>query len=439
MGLVAYWGDGGQYGPFDVQEDGWPHAGQVQRFFRIKKGLSAKEFGRIYGAEVSINGEAISERWIREMEQENKVPVDINRRRIIARLLGIPPALLGLATLEDITSIPPVLSSPPVLSAPGALKGVDIDKFRSNIQQRWKLHATSNAATNITAIHADLFTLISLADQAKGDLLYQVRELAFSNYNLAAVITRKQGLSQQAHHYANEAVHVAEKMDDPEILSSALFTRGFENLVSGLYNTVNKHGMFVTDKTYLTNAIYDFENAKDRAHPQLQGLLATHSSRAYAALYQINTTFTTLDDAYQLVGKENIDDLYIRTLLTGTYTGFHEGRYYTDRACALNAAGFPGQALKSLNALKTLEQNTYGKDEMPRFAWVEIITAQSYLAMKNYEEAVHHTKQALTICKDTSSISNIRIITDIHYKIQGSPYGKTEDAQELGTMLGIKV
>ena len=52
--------------------------------------------------EVRENGKPICERWILEMELENKVPTDITRRRAIARLLSIPFALFGLASLEDI-------------------------------------------------------------------------------------------------------------------------------------------------------------------------------------------------------------------------------------------------------------------------------------------------------------------------------------------------
>src|SRR5438552_18440606 len=91
---VFYWGEGGQYGPFDRQQDGewagWPDFGQVMRYFRKKAKLSAKAFSAIYGKATS-DGNAVSERWILEMELNNRVPVDINRRKLIARLLNIPP------------------------------------------------------------------------------------------------------------------------------------------------------------------------------------------------------------------------------------------------------------------------------------------------------------------------------------------------------------
>src|SRR6266702_6720495 len=87
---------------FDIQEDGWPNAGQVMRFFRERSGMTAKAFGKLYGHAIKKDGKPICERWILEMELENKVPSDITRRRVIASLLHIPPTLLGLASLSDV-------------------------------------------------------------------------------------------------------------------------------------------------------------------------------------------------------------------------------------------------------------------------------------------------------------------------------------------------
>ena len=95
---LTYWGAGGQFGPFVAQEDGWPNAGQVMRYFREKSDLTAKTFGKLYGKKIREDGKPICERWILEMELENKVPIDITRRRVIAQLLQIPPALFGLAS-----------------------------------------------------------------------------------------------------------------------------------------------------------------------------------------------------------------------------------------------------------------------------------------------------------------------------------------------------
>lgn len=82
MKEAIFWGEKGEYGPFSVQEDGWPNAGEVIRHFRRKLSMSAEELAKRYGEAI---GEPITSRWILKMEQQNKVPMDISRRRAFYR------------------------------------------------------------------------------------------------------------------------------------------------------------------------------------------------------------------------------------------------------------------------------------------------------------------------------------------------------------------
>ena len=105
MSEMIFWGNKGEYGPFHIQEDGWPHAGEVIRHYRRKQHMNAEELARHYGE--AIHSE-VTARWILKMEQQNKVPTDITRRRILAHILHVPPVLLGLASLETATYHPPI-------------------------------------------------------------------------------------------------------------------------------------------------------------------------------------------------------------------------------------------------------------------------------------------------------------------------------------------
>jgi transcriptional regulator with XRE-family HTH domain len=98
---------------FDVDKDGYPNCGQVMRYFRRLKGYSASYVADKLGD--------VSERWIFKMESENSVPEAISRRRAICLLLDIPPALLGLATVDDVRYLD--------MSEMKALKTVDMDVY----------------------------------------------------------------------------------------------------------------------------------------------------------------------------------------------------------------------------------------------------------------------------------------------------------------------
>ena len=185
-GAGIYWGVGGEHGPFKEQQTGewagWPTFGKVLRHFRRKAKMSPKEFREIYGRSATSDGSPISDRQLRRMENENQVPPDTNKRKLIARLLNIPPMLLGLAVLENVTLKPhsEVVGSVMAIGQTTLTKvTVDIAKYKNSIRRLTILHYTSQVQSELDQINADIRDLESLASQARGDLLYHVQETLF--------------------------------------------------------------------------------------------------------------------------------------------------------------------------------------------------------------------------------------------------------------------
>src|SRR5207245_2082770 len=78
---------------------------EVIRCYRRLCNMSAETLANRYGEELAKHCGKGTEakataRWILKMEQKNQIPTDIVRRRILARILDIPPFLLGLASLD---------------------------------------------------------------------------------------------------------------------------------------------------------------------------------------------------------------------------------------------------------------------------------------------------------------------------------------------------
>jgi tetratricopeptide (TPR) repeat protein len=454
---LYYWGEGGQYGPFDVQQNGewagWPNFGQVMRYFRkrVRPKLSAKAFGVLYGQTVNADGSAVGERWILEMELENKVPVDLNKRKTIARLLHIPPMLFGLAILEDMTLQPHPQA--PQIAARGQTKlarvAIDTSKYQSNVRTLWQLHDTGNAQSALDQLEADIRDLAGFEQQTRGDLRYHIQEILFGYQLLATHIVRDQRRFRLSYDHANEAVRVAKSMHDSDLLATALFTRGWTRLEWGLYG-VMKDGVFQVQQGKLEAAIRDFEAAKKvfpaqdgkgGMHPQLLGRLLTYKSRAWAALTASKgedvpaSVLLTPDDAADLVGYQDVDDLYTRTLVTGTRSGLHMQAYLSNRASIFTAAKLPGQALQELNAAERLTEKTYRRDETRQFAWLDILKANIYIELGEFAAATDYARRALLACQDISSITNIAIITDIYGRLRQSNYKSSGDVRELGDIL----
>jgi tetratricopeptide (TPR) repeat protein len=450
MTQKIFWGEGGQYGPFDVQSDGWPHGGQVMRFFREKMGLTAKAFGKLYGEEVNKDGRPICERWILEMELENKVPSDISRRRVIANLLKIPPILLGLASLEDLTLSASQGQSQPMPVKTRALKRVDIDilPYEKNIRIALRLHQTGNAHTLLRDVTADLRQLEVFKGQAKGDLLYQIGELLIGNYLLASKIERDRRNYEQAYNYANRAVLIAKHVEDEELLATAKHVRGVVKMAWGQFGALHQR-IFRLDRGKIQDAMRDFQSILHMAqvrsnaiHPQLQGLTKIQLGRALGLLRlgQHGATaanaLTLIDQASEAIDSEHIDDVYTRAVVIGDLSGLHLGGYLLHRANVLNALGLPGKALTELNKLHCLVESTYGKEETRMQSWRDIVLAETFLGLGEYQRATEKAKDALIACHAIHSIQNIANIVDIQGRLAASSsYGLSTDVLELGDMI----
>ncbi len=448
---LYFWGEGGIYGPFDIQQDGewagWPDFGQVMRYFRKKARLSSKAFGELYGKEVNTDGSAIAEGWIREMETQNKVPVDITKRKIIARLLKIPPMLLSLAVLEDLFQEPRV-QTPHTMARQSRLQRATIDTttYHNNVRTIWQLHDTGNAQGKLGQLYADIRALETHEQQAQGALRSHIQEILLGDQLLATHIVRDQRQFKRAYAHANEAVRVAKSMQDSDLIATALFTRGWTCLEWGLFGTMQQ-GVFQIQQDKIRAAIDDFGAtlkvfpSQDGMHPQLRGCLSMYMARAQAALALSRgeripaSLLLALDTVADTVGKQNIDDVYTRALVTGTRKSWHQAGYLNTRAAAFNTAGLPGQALKELNALESLMEKTYRKDDTRQFAWLDILRANIYMGLGEFGEATARARQALLACQDINSITNIAIISDIHGRLLTSSYKTASDVQELGAIL----
>jgi hypothetical protein len=459
MADLIYWGEGGQYGPYSEQDDGWPNAGEVMRDFRERLSMGAGAFAALYSEglkkldKTNKKGRQgkqgqITAVWVLNMEKQNRVPTDIERRRLIAELLRIPPALLGLAALETVNIQPREEKAVPTLHTPTIKRvPIDIDRYKKNIRVTLSLHNTSNAHSLFDDVKADLHALSCLENQAGGDLLYQIRELLVSNNLLAARIARDKRKYDLAYAYTNNAVHIATNMEDDELLVAAWYTRGSEQFARAQFGTM-RQGIFQIDRDKIQDAMHDFQAIVDKAkaqpeslHPQLQGLAMLQLARAMGLLKQGNRdprivkAQTLTDHAADMVGQEQIDDLYTRALITGTLSGLHSGGYLLYRAHIFITLGMPGKALLELNQIQQLSERTYRKDETRIQAWFDIVVAEAQMGLREYAEATSKATSALIACHNITSMQNIAMIADLQSRLAGSTYGSSQDVKELGDML----
>lgn len=80
---------------FESGKDGFPRIGQVVKFYREGEGMTQNTVAKKLG---------IERRQMKRIENED-ASVDIDRRRTLCNLLGIPPVLLGIVTPKEIARI----------------------------------------------------------------------------------------------------------------------------------------------------------------------------------------------------------------------------------------------------------------------------------------------------------------------------------------------
>ena len=450
-----YWGSKGEYGPFREQENGewagWPDFGQVLRHFREKAEMSVNEFSTVYGKKFNKNGRPLTRMQVYRMEAQNQVPEDRSKRKFLAELLGIPPLLLGIPTLEIVTLIPhPKITGTVTKSAHTTLPkiAVDITKYQTTIRTRSALHYTGQIQKDFCQINIEIQELESLELQARGDLQYYIQETLFRYHLLAEKATRDQQQHKLAHYHANQAVRVAIATKDTDLIAAARYTRGRVYLQWGNAGTLVQ-GIFQIDIQKINKAIRDFKDARKAAnntekslHPQVVGLIDMYLSRAYALRSQVTgedvteTVLTLLDHAAENVDLQKIHDPYERELITGTdQMGLIPETFHTWRANILTILGRSGTALEAIEHRNKLKEGITPKHFTRNQVGLNIVEADVYMGLGQFSKATQQVKTVIMDAQSINSMFSLDWITDIHGRLLKSPYKDHPNVKELGDMI----
>lgn len=434
MSDMLFWGDKDQYGPFTAQKDGWPNAGEVIRHYRKNRKMSAKELARRYGESI---GEPVTSRWILKMEQQNKIPTDITRRRALATILTIPPILLGLASLDQLVRIP--THSLEAHSAPMTVKTatlVDITKFEQQIRAYWLLsYAGEESLENIVA---DINNLEQFERQSNGQLQRRVRLVLNGYYQLASDITRHQGNFTVAWTYANQAVRVTKLIGLNDFLAAALYRRGYVNLEWGIWGNCVKLGSMNAepDRAKIEAALSDFEESLLHARPQLKGAIWLELSRAEGILQNPSLTLRLSSQAESMIGVSGaIADPLEQILVEGALNSLSQGMYLLGRAASFIVIGRTTSAIEVLDDLDELRNGQgIARNQTRRLAYADTLRAEASLGTKDYFTAVTSALSALETFREIDAVERIAWINNIHSRLVEKA-GQHPEVKTLGKML----
>jgi tetratricopeptide (TPR) repeat protein len=431
----SYWGANGEYGPFSKQEDGWPHAGEVIRYYRRQLGMSAEKLATLYGERI---GTPVTARWILKMEQQGKVPMDITKRRIFVKLLKIPPFLLGLAALEQFPQTPKEIALPKQsLSA-----SFDVERQNEDAHLLWKLHYAQSAHDAFNLVLANIHSLVSQQQMAKGSFARHLCELLNSHYRLAATIQRDRGNFAEAYTFANESVRWAKEMgSDPyvlQLLAASQYTRGVVNFAWGVFGSQAKQGNVLAQRDKIEAALADFERALKWASSPLKGILYSEMARAKAlistSLSEITISLRLLEKAEQFVDIDSSDDFYTQILLNADIRGLDKRRLLLGRAKTFLALQRPGKTREELAVMDRLTSGSHTR----RRAWTHILSAQASFDLGDFATAIDETVNAFSDCKSANSVTHLARVNELYAQICTSPYKNDSRIKRLGRLLSVE-
>lgn len=431
---MIFWGEKGEYGPFTAQEDGWPNAGEVIRYYRRKQDMSANELAILYGEAI---GEQITARWILKMEQQNKVPLDITRRRVLSKILGISPFLLGLASLEQVTyNTVDEIKRPNVPVVLKNTSAIDVAKYDQYIRAHWLLSYTGEE--DLKEITTNIGALEKFEQQSSGASQQYVRNILNSHYQLASDITRHQGKFTLAWFYANKAVKVTKVLSVNDFIAAALYRRGYTSLEWGIFGENTTRGMMnqEPDRKKIESAIVDFEKALLDARPQLKGAIWLELSRAQGILKQTSIALSLARQAEDMIGTGVlIADPLEQILLAGALSGLNEGMYLLGKAASFIVMGRTTTAIEVLDELEELKNGKgIARNQTRRLAYMDTLRAEASLGTKDYITAATRAMNAFHTFQDIETIDRIAWINTIYERLV-QKYGHHPEVKALGRML----
>ncbi len=415
MEELFYWGEDGQYGPYHAQANGWPNAGEVMRDFREQKAMSAQELGEVYGRATHKEHQPVSARRIHQMEAENDVPSDIERRRVLASLLDIPPFLFGLAALEDAAkqsagseqNPPEKRLSPPV----NQRMVMDLEEYSTFLTFGWAQFYNNTAHTLVSGIQTRIRTLETVAREVGGTQAEQAKNLLCPYHFLLIDIARDQRHFFTALGHANSLIELAHEIDREDILATTLLRSGATNYEKGQYAA----------------AAFNLKQALplvEHARPQLKGYALQTAglvlSRMATTEQERTFALKQLDEAYNIIRGNELEE-------DGSCFRLAEGWYYRQRASTLVVQQRPKDAQQ---VLKEAERSI-GPEQPRRYIYVQISQIDIYLALGYLPIATTAALHVLEIAEAINSKQAVLRVADIYKRLRASEYGNHVDVAEL--------
>lgn len=378
------------YASFDPGEHNLPHMGQVIRHYRELRQWAIKDFAKAM---------QVTEHYVYEIESSSNMPESISRRTAIAKLLKIPPALLGLSM---ITPIDQIIDDGTVNDITGIIRHIDAQRmliYEDILTMSWELYYVGNFQHATRHIDQWISVLSHIVRDANGLARDQALAMLCRYYQLSCTAARDRMNIKQAFQDGKKAIDIALELENAELIASAYYRRARIYLQQGQFE----------------KSLQDLEPAlsyADLVRDPLKVSLYRSAAEAYSSLAKHDKPLQKrclayLDSATRIIRKGNLeaDGSFVKPDIASVQiersATFAEFKQYKDAHNALIVAH------ENINPENVRRQKDFLLTE-----------ADNYISEGELEGCCESIFAALKLARATSSRSNEHWMLSLYQQLQ---------------------
>ena len=280
--------------------------GQVICYYRKLCGLSKDELATNLG---------YTQRYIEMLESDQNLamPELISRRILLAKALQIPPALLGLSSLALIDMGRNIVPLAELLAAETTADVRVMAFYEGMLTLGWEFYYTSSVQRAAKTIDLCFEMLNDEAKDTSGIKLDQFDAMRCRFYQLSSVTARDRMEVEEALEQIDQAVEIAMRLRNAELISSSLLRRARIYIQKPDYELALKDAMDALPYADLSR-----DPLKGKCY-QMAGEARAYLAREDKALQDKSITY--FDKAGRIARKGNMepDGSFVKTDLTSIY------------------------------------------------------------------------------------------------------------------------
>lgn len=346
----------------------------------------------------------VSTRWVQEIERMEFIQ-DINRRKALAIVLGIPAALLNIDTLEKLSE-----------RSIGLLKPVMLKGFEDSIQSRWQLYYSSSNQATREGLIDQIEMLEQLADIGGVDERRLARILS-QHYQLAGNLARDDFKYRRARNYLRDALDFAREAQSPDLIATS----------------VTRHAVVLLRQQREEDALrlcYEARDLASSAQPIVRGYIYSVLAESLARQGLQDECYRSLDLAEKFFerarGSSLEDDLaFVR--LTVQSLQDKRGECYV-------LSGQPWKGIEYLQVAEKLLDRNLQRD----YCRLLFQQAEAFLAAGEPDICVEYAIEGLQLARTIGSPGNINWASEIHEKLLASSWRNEPVVGRLGAAIVIE-